>query len=77
MTFDALEPVVLVRDLPDHGLARGDLGAVVEAYDERTYEVEFVTVGGGARALLTLDVRDLRQVDPHDVVAVRPTQPAA
>jgi len=77
VTFAALDPVVLVRDLTDHGLARGDLGAVVEVYDQRTYEVEFVTAGGSTRALVTLDGRDLRRVDPHDMVAVRPTRPAA
>jgi hypothetical protein len=32
MTYCALDTIVLNRDLPDHGLRRGDLGAVVEVY---------------------------------------------
>lgn len=30
MSFALLNTVVLERDLPEHGLRRGDLGAVVE-----------------------------------------------
>ncbi len=33
MTFQLLDTIVLDRDLPDHGLRRGDLGAVVEVYE--------------------------------------------
>jgi hypothetical protein len=32
MTYKALDTVVLDRDLPEHGLRAGDLGAVVETY---------------------------------------------
>lgn len=35
MTFELLDSVVLVRDLPEHGLKSGDLGAVVEVYPSR------------------------------------------
>ncbi|MBI3030621.1 MAG: DUF4926 domain-containing protein, partial [Candidatus Rokubacteria bacterium] len=42
-----LDPVVLTRDLPEHGLKKGDVGAVVHCYADRaTVEVEFVTAGG-------------------------------
>ena len=30
MTYQILDTIVLDRDLPDHGLRKGDLGAVVE-----------------------------------------------
>ena len=32
MKHQLLDTVVLDRDLPEHGLCRGDLGAVVEVY---------------------------------------------
>lgn len=46
MTFKELDTVVLERDLPDHGLRRGDLGAVVHVYRPDGLEVEFVTASG-------------------------------
>ena len=33
MRFKELDTVVLERDVPEHGLRRGDLGAVVQVYD--------------------------------------------
>jgi hypothetical protein len=42
MTYQLLDTVVLDRDLPQHGLRKGDLGAVVEVYDDEAIEVEFV-----------------------------------
>src|SRR6266511_1799723 len=44
--FRRLDVVVLERDLPAHGLKRGDLGAVVELYEPDGLEVEFVTASG-------------------------------
>jgi len=38
MKYAPLDTVVLVRDLPDHGLCAGDLGAVVEVYDSNGLE---------------------------------------
>src|SRR5436190_1264796 len=42
MRHQLLDTVVLNRDLPKHGLCRGDLGAVVELYEPDGLEVEFV-----------------------------------
>ena len=53
MRFKELETVVLDRDLPEHGLRRGDLGAVVQVYDPDGIEVEFVTASGRTQALVT------------------------
>ena len=39
--FALLDTVVLNRDLPEHGLRRGDLGAIVEMLGPDVYEVEF------------------------------------
>ena len=72
MKFRRLDVVVLERDLPAHGLKRGDLGAVVELYEPDGMEVEFVTASGRTEALVTLTALDVRPVVENDLVAVRP-----
>ena len=76
MRFNALDTVVLDRDLPQHGLRRGDLGAVVEVLDPDGLEVEFVTASGRTQALLTLRTDDVRAVRDEDLIAVRPVGPS-
>lgn len=71
MTFAALDTVVLVRDLPEHGLKTGDLGAVVEVYPPDGLEVEFVTASGRTPALVSLRSTDVRPISDSDLVAVR------
>jgi len=51
MKFALLDTVVLTRDLPEHGLRAGDLGAVVELYGADGLEVEFVQASGQTKAL--------------------------
>ena len=51
--FKELDPVVLVRDIPESGLRAGDLGAVVQTYGTAAVEVEFVSARGHTQALLT------------------------
>lgn len=58
--FNLLDTVVLDRDIPEHGLRRGDLGAVVNIHDSNGLEVEFVLASGKTQALLTLNVTDVR-----------------
>ena len=71
MTYQLLDTIVLDRDLPEHGLRQGDLGAIVEIYQPDAFEVEFVTASGRTAALLTLDARDIRPVGDDDLVSVR------
>ena len=73
--FRELETVVLLRDLPEAGLRRGDLGAVVHVYGSEAVEVEFVTASGRTQALLTLPVSDVRRVRDDDLLAVRTAPP--
>jgi len=77
MRYQVLDIIVLDRDLPDHGLRRGDLGAVVEVYTPDGLELEFVTASGKTVALLTLSVRDVRPVADDDLVSVRPCRRSA
>jgi Domain of unknown function (DUF4926) len=72
MDFKLLDTVVLDKDLPQHGLRRGDLGAVVEIHDQDGLEVEFVTASGKTEAVVTLSTDDVRAVEDGDLVAVRP-----
>jgi uncharacterized protein DUF4926 len=71
MKFAPLDTVVLNRDLPEHGLRAGDLGAVVELYGADGVEVEFVRASGQTKALVTLKPSDLRSVSATDILAVR------
>lgn len=71
MTVHPLDVVVLNRDLPAHGLKRGDLGGVVDVYAPDAIEVEFVTASGRTQALVTLRREDVREVGDDDLVAVR------
>ena len=71
MKYRLLDTVVLEKDLPDHGLKRSDLGAVVQLYDADGLEVEFVAASGRTEALVTLKVGDVRSVSDTDLIAVR------
>jgi hypothetical protein len=71
MRFKLLETVVLSRDLPDHGLRAGDLGAIVQVYEPDGLEVEFVSAAGKTEALVTLEESDVRPVADGDLIAVR------
>ena len=75
--FNLLDTVVLTRDIPDAGLRRGDLGAIVEVHGPNAFEVEFVAASGWTQALVTLTGDDIRHVDDSDLVSVRPVEKAA
>jgi hypothetical protein len=77
MMYRVLDTVVLDRDLPEHGLRKGDLGSVVEVYAPDGLEVEFVTASGRSAALVTLNGRDVRSVSDDDLVSVRPSRRSA
>jgi len=77
MRFKELDTVVLDRDLPEHGLRRGDLGAVVAAYEPDGLEVEFVTASGKTQAVVTLNERAVRGIGDEDLIAVRSLTKAA
>ena len=71
MEYKTLDTVVLNRDLPEYGLRKGDLGAVVHVYDPEGLEVEFVTASGRTEALVSLLAYDVRAVGESDLVSVR------
>jgi hypothetical protein len=65
---DFLSAVVLLRDLPEYGLVRGQVGAVVEALDQTTALVEFSDDEGRAYAI---------GPGPRDTLLVLRTAPLA
>jgi hypothetical protein len=76
MSIKLLDVIMLEADLPLYGLKRGDIGAVVELYDDGAVEVEFVTAGGYTQALITLVPGQFSPLDPQDMLAVRRSKAA-
>ena len=70
MTFEDLDPVVLDVDIPEHGLPKRSLGAVVHVHASDAFEVEFVTASGKTAALLTLMSLQLRKPSDDDLLCV-------
>ncbi len=48
-----------MRDIPDPGLVRGQVGTIVEVLSPDTFEVEFSDDGGRTYASLALKANDL------------------
>ena len=64
--------VVLLEDIPETGLAAGDVGTVVHVHDKsQGYEVEFMTLTGKTIAVASVQATAVRAVAPRDVAHVR------
>ena len=65
MEFPLFEDVILLIDLPEEGLAVGDVGTVVERHDvpglETGYTIEFFDMLGSTVAVVTLPTSALRR----------------
>lgn len=67
-----LDCVVLRRDIPEHGLETGDVGAVVHRYaDGEAFEVEFVTGEGETVAVVTVAADELRHFGKREILHAR------
>lgn len=67
-----LDSVVLTHDIEEHGLTKGDIGAVVHFYHDRSaYEVEFVAAEGRTIAVITLTSDDIRPMRDREILHVR------
>lgn len=76
MNYKKYEIVVLEKNMPTHGLMRGDTGTIVELYAPDGVEVEFVNGAGNTKAVLTLKENDIRHLSENDILAVRPVDAA-
>lgn len=59
MNIELLDTVALVVDIPEPGLAAGEVGAVVEVLSDDTFEVEFVDNDGRTYGLHALRANQL------------------
>lgn len=72
MTIREHDCVVLMRDIPEHGLRTGDVGAVVHIYEGgKAFEVEFVTGTGQTIALETFEPQDIRPLGESEILHIR------
>jgi hypothetical protein len=72
-----LDCVALTTDLPEHGLAVGDVGAVVHVYEGgQSYQVEFITFEGRIVAVAKVSANQIRTLgnkEIHHALAFEPT----
>jgi hypothetical protein len=67
-----LERIILTEDIPGTDLKRGDVGVVVEIYNEgEGYEVEFFALNGDTLTVETLESRQVRPVTNREILHVR------
>jgi hypothetical protein len=70
--INELDPVVLTRNLPEHGLQAGDVGCVVMIHGASTgYEVEFVTLAGETVSVVTVPAEAVRPVRAKEIAHAR------
>jgi hypothetical protein len=70
--FKELDTAVLTRDLPEHRLVEGDIGAIVyRSPDGLVFEVEFVTADGRTVSVERLSTSDLRPMRDDDILHAR------
>ncbi len=73
-----LDCVALSEDLPEHGLAAGDVGAVVHAYKGGSgFMVEFTTFNGRTVAVAKVSARQVRPLAQNEIHHARRLDPAA
>ena len=76
MISQPLSRVVLTRDVPEEGLRIGDVGTVVEIYDDASgnaigYELEMFAANGETLAVASVPVGAARPATSADRLAAR------
>lgn len=66
-----LDTVVLIEDLSEYGLQRGDLGTVVLVHPTGGYEVEFITLDGETFNVVSLFPHQVRSVGRREIAQAR------
>lgn len=57
--FKLLDTVALIKDVPEKGLLKGQVGAIVEQWDEGVFEVEFTDRKGKDSTFFVAKMEDL------------------
>ena len=70
-SFQLLDTVALLEDVPEHSLLRGQVGAIVETLSPDVFEVEFVSTEGKTYAQCALHAQQLIRLlhTPLDIAA--------
>lgn len=72
--MNELDSAVLTRDLPEHGLVKGDIGTIVHVYAGKdAFEVEFIVADGTTLAVATLTADDVRPLANSEIHHARDT----
>lgn len=70
--INELDSVVLTADVPELGLASGDIGTVVMVHDQgAAYEVEFIALDGETIGVTTLTSNQIRSVREGEIAHAR------
>ena len=70
--IQGLDIVILLKNRPNEGLVKGDVGSVVFIHEGgKAFEVEFTTLAGDPLGVLTLAEDEIRPVSAMDVPHVR------
>jgi hypothetical protein len=70
--IEELDTVVLLRNIKEYGLERGDIGVVVHRYEGGdAFEVEFVTGEGDTIGVFTLNKEDVRRMEGREILHAR------
>ena len=73
-----LDSVVLMTNLPEHGLTKGDLGTVVLVHEAgKGCTVEFITLAGKTIAVVTLLATQVRAIARDEIAHARHVAVAA
>ena len=72
-----LDSVALTMNLPEHGLAAGDVGAVVHVYKAgQSFMVEFTTFDGSTVAVTKVSDTQIRSLSSNEIHHARKFEPA-
>ena len=70
--IEELDRVALTRNLAEHGLIAGDIGAVVGVHQGgKGYTLEFMSLDGTTIAIVTLDAKDVRPLREREIAHAR------
>ena len=71
------ERIILTEDIPNTELKKGDVGVVVQIYNEgEGYEIEFFALNGDTLAVETLESKQVRPVTNREILHVRDLEAA-
>lgn len=58
-TFNILDVVALLHDLPERNMVKGQVGTIVEKLDDNVFEVEFCNNSGETIAIEPIPAKEL------------------